>query len=112
MKDLIIEYRDGKLAELRVDGVLLEGVTSLGFSHRTREELPQLTVSLTMTGAESLITPDIDKKAVESVTQPFTNADAAVVLTKHQDVAKAVREMTAQRLQAEMRPGGILHKSK
>ena len=107
MKDLINEYRDGKLAELRVDGVLLEGVTSLGFSHRTREELPQLTVSLTMTGAESLIAPDIDKKAVESVTQPFTNADS-----KHQDVAKAVREMIAQRLQAEMRPGGILHKSK
>ena len=108
MKDLIIEYREGKLAELRVDGVLMEGVTSLGFSHFAGKGTPELTVNLAMTGKESLIAPDIDRKTFESAAKRFTEADAVVVLTPSQGIAKAVQETIAKRLSEEAKPGGIL----
>ncbi|WP_024558479.1 serine acetyltransferase [Franconibacter pulveris 1160] len=45
MKDLKIEYRDGKLVELSIDGVSFKNVTAITFSHEVGETLP--TVSLT-----------------------------------------------------------------
>lgn len=110
MKDLIIEYREGKLAQLRVDGVLIEGVTSLGFSHSVGKATPELTVNLAMTGKESLISPDVDRKTFESATKRFTEADAVVVLTPAQGIANAVKDAIAKRLIEEAKPGGILYR--
>ncbi len=45
MQDLKIEYRDGKLMELSIDGVSFKTVTAITFSHEVGETLP--TVSLT-----------------------------------------------------------------
>lgn len=45
MKDLIIEYRDGKFVQLVVDGVEMKRITSIQFSHAVGENLPTLTLS-------------------------------------------------------------------
>ena len=37
MKDLIIEYRDGKFVQLAIDGVAMKTVTSIQFSHGRRK---------------------------------------------------------------------------
>ncbi|WP_222890224.1 serine acetyltransferase [Enterobacter sp. C2] len=46
MQDLYIEYRDGKLIELSIDGVKFSSVTAISLSHEVGETLPS--VSLTM----------------------------------------------------------------
>ncbi|EPT7056351.1 hypothetical protein ACVR2G_004312 [Cronobacter sakazakii] len=45
MKDFIIEYRDGKLVQLAIDGVKMTRVTSIQFSHTVGEDVPTLTIS-------------------------------------------------------------------
>ena len=45
MKDLSIEYRDGKFVRLVIDGVEMKHVTSIQFSHTVGENVPTLTVS-------------------------------------------------------------------
>ena len=45
MKDLNIEYRDGKFVRLAIDGVEMKSVTSIQFSHTVGENVPTLTVS-------------------------------------------------------------------
>lgn len=45
MKDLIIEYRDGKFVQLAIDGVEMKNVTSIQFSHAVGQDVPTVTVS-------------------------------------------------------------------
>lgn len=45
MKDLKIEYRDGKLIHLSVDGVEMTQITSVQFSHAVGEDVPSLALS-------------------------------------------------------------------
>ncbi|GCW39714.1 hypothetical protein HVZ66_13370 [Escherichia fergusonii] len=45
MKDLSIEYRDGKFVRLVIDGVEMKDVTSIQFSHAVGQEVPIVTVS-------------------------------------------------------------------
>lgn len=45
MKDLSIEYRDGKFVRLVIDGVEMKRVTSIQFSHTVGENVPTLAVS-------------------------------------------------------------------
>ncbi|CZZ40570.1 MULTISPECIES: hypothetical protein [Enterobacter] len=45
MKDLIIEYRDGKFVQLAIDGVAMKTVTSIHLSHAVGENVPTLTFS-------------------------------------------------------------------
>ncbi|HAS0856471.1 hypothetical protein UXO16_09405 [Enterobacter hormaechei] len=45
MKDLIIEYRDGKFVQLAIDGVAMKTITSIQFSHTVGENVPTLTFS-------------------------------------------------------------------
>lgn len=45
MKDLSIEYRDGKFVRLVIDGVEMKNVTSIQFSHDVGQEVPTVTVS-------------------------------------------------------------------
>lgn len=70
MKSLKIEYCDGKLLECRVDGVLVECLSSLHLIHEGRG-LPTLTITTHVSSKETLIAPDIDRKTLESVTKRF-----------------------------------------
>lgn len=45
MKDLSIEYRDGKFVRLVINGVEMKNVTSIQFSHAVGQEVPTVTVS-------------------------------------------------------------------
>lgn len=45
MKDLSIEYRNGKFFRLVIDGVEMKDVTSIQFSHAVGQEVPTVTVS-------------------------------------------------------------------
>lgn len=45
MKDLSIEYRDGKFVRLVIDGVEMKNVTSIQFSHAVGQEVPTVTIS-------------------------------------------------------------------
>ncbi|MFS9773701.1 hypothetical protein U0Y97_23175 [Enterobacter chuandaensis] len=45
MKDLSIEYLDGKFVRLVIDGVEMKNVTSIQFSHAVGQEVPTVTVS-------------------------------------------------------------------
>ncbi|RCJ76738.1 serine acetyltransferase, partial [Klebsiella pneumoniae] len=40
MQDLKIEYQDGKLVELSIDGVSFLSASSISFSHTANETLP------------------------------------------------------------------------
>lgn len=66
MKDLIIEYRDGKFVQLVVDGVEMKRITSIQFSHAVGENVPTLTLSghvfaECLKGAEKL--EEVEKQA-------------------------------------------------
>lgn len=50
MKSLEIKYEDGKYVHLIVDGVLVEGLTAISFSHAVGEDLPTLSVTTQITG--------------------------------------------------------------
>lgn len=45
MKDLSIEYRNGKFVRLVIDGVEMNGVTSIQFSHAVGQEVPTVSIS-------------------------------------------------------------------
>lgn len=45
MKDLSIEYRDGKFVQLVIDGVVMKEVTSIQFSHAVGQDVPTVTIS-------------------------------------------------------------------
>lgn len=45
MKNLSIEYRDGKFIQLVIDGVVMKDVTSIEFSHKVGQDVPTLSVS-------------------------------------------------------------------
>lgn len=53
MKDLKIEFYDGRLVELRVDGVLINDATAIHFS-QVLGATPQLTLTRVLTGTEPL----------------------------------------------------------
>jgi len=46
MQDMKIEYRDGKLVELRIDGIDFSSATSASFQHVAGDGVPVLTISL------------------------------------------------------------------
>ncbi|HEI9812568.1 TPA: hypothetical protein SLN60_003900 [Serratia marcescens] len=53
MKDLKIEFYDGGLVELRVDGVLINDATAIHFS-QVVGAAPQLTLTRVLTGTNPL----------------------------------------------------------
>ncbi|MDE9153695.1 hypothetical protein, partial [Klebsiella pneumoniae] len=56
MQDLKIEYQDGKLVELSIDGVSFLSASAISFSHTAKEALP--TIILTMSvGVGELLVP-------------------------------------------------------
>ncbi|HAJ7390813.1 TPA: serine acetyltransferase [Escherichia coli] len=55
MKDLKIEYRDGKLTELSIDGVSFNSVTAINFNHAVGETLPTVSLTLPIGISERLV---------------------------------------------------------
>lgn len=63
MKDLKIEYRDGKLVELCVDGVTIDTATSIDLSHlMSHGQAPKFTLVMPVTPTRSLNTDDVHSK--------------------------------------------------
>ncbi|MFU1850858.1 hypothetical protein [Citrobacter portucalensis] len=60
MKSLEIKYEDGKYVHLIVDGILVEGLTSVSFKHSVGEDLPTLSVTTQITGKMTLsLSPEV-----------------------------------------------------
>ena len=62
MQDLKIEYRDGKLIELSIDGVKFNGVTAISLSHEVGETLPTVNLSIPIGIGESLVPPGMSRE--------------------------------------------------
>ena len=62
MQDLKIEYREGKLIELSIDGVKFNGVTAIGFTHEVGETLPTVSLSIPIGVGESLVPPGMSRE--------------------------------------------------
>ncbi|HIH9640172.1 TPA: serine acetyltransferase [Klebsiella pneumoniae] len=57
MQDLKIEYRDGKLVELSIDGVSLLSASAISFSHTANETLPTIILTMSVGVGERLGPP-------------------------------------------------------
>ena len=56
MKSLEIKYEDGKFTHLIIDGLKVDGLTAINFSHAVGEELPTLSITSHITGNLTLST--------------------------------------------------------
>ncbi|WP_145537554.1 hypothetical protein [Yersinia alsatica] len=65
MKDLTIKYRNGRFHILEVDGVEVTGITSLYLAHPTDHAVPELTMSLSVYGKESISTARIEDSEIK-----------------------------------------------
>ncbi|BDS95358.1 TPA: serine acetyltransferase [Klebsiella pneumoniae] len=54
MQDLKIEYRDGKLVELSIDGVSFLSAHAVSFSHTANEEPPTIILTMSVGVGERL----------------------------------------------------------
>lgn len=54
MQDLKIEYRDGKLVEMSIDGVSFLSASAISFSHTANEMLPTLILTMSVGGGGRL----------------------------------------------------------
>ena len=57
MQDLKIEYRDGKLVELSIDGVSFLSAYAISFSHTANETLPTIILTMSVGVGERLEPP-------------------------------------------------------
>lgn len=57
MQDLKIEYRDGKLVELSIDGVSFLSASAIYFSHTANETLPTIILTMSVGVGERLEPP-------------------------------------------------------
>ncbi|MGP2481294.1 serine acetyltransferase [Pantoea eucalypti] len=67
MKDLKIEYRDGKLIEFSIDGVLFNSVTAIGFSHEVGETMPSVTMSIPIGTGKSLLPASLSRENLQII---------------------------------------------
>lgn len=67
MKDLKIEYRDGKLIEFSIDGVLFNSVTAIGFSHEVGETMPSVTMSIPIGTSKSLLPASLSRENLQII---------------------------------------------
>lgn len=66
MKSLEIKYEDGKFTHLIVDGLNIDGLTAINFSHVVGEELLTLSITTQITGNLTLspeVSIDLDVDA-------------------------------------------------
>lgn len=62
MKDLKIEYRDGKLVEFSIDGIRFDSVTAIGFTHEVGETLPSVSMSIPIGFGKSLVPASLSRE--------------------------------------------------
>jgi hypothetical protein len=88
MKELDIKYRDGRFAGLCIDGVQVEGISQMSFTHNVGEEPATLSLTLAVTGRECLIAPDVDRRSLVSVRKRFgvDTVEFAEMLTKNDQI--------------------------
>ncbi|MCQ0715244.1 serine acetyltransferase [Klebsiella pneumoniae] len=58
MQDLKIEYQDGKLVELSIDGVSFLYASAISFSHTANETLPTIILTMSVGVGERLEPPN------------------------------------------------------
>ncbi|EOC1534789.1 serine acetyltransferase [Cronobacter turicensis] len=62
MKDLKIEYQDGRLVELSIDGICFKSVTAITFSHEVGETLPTVSLTLPLGIGERLVPASLPRE--------------------------------------------------
>lgn len=62
MQDLKIEYREGKLIELSIDGVSFSSVTAVSLHHELGETLPVVTLTVPLGIGERLVPASSDRQ--------------------------------------------------
>ncbi len=67
MKDLKIEYRDGKLTELSIDGVSFETLTGISFSHTVGETLPTVSLTFPIGIGERLVSASLSRENLQVI---------------------------------------------
>lgn len=55
MQDLKIEYREGKLIELSIDGISFSSLTAISLHHQVGETLPTVTLTIPIGTRERLV---------------------------------------------------------
>lgn len=55
MKDLTIEYRDGRLIEFSIDGIKFNSVTAITFSHEVGETLPSVSMTIPLGVGKAIV---------------------------------------------------------
>lgn len=67
MKDLKIEYRDGKLTELSIDGISFDTLTGISFSHTVGETLPTVSLTLSLGIGERLVPASLSQENLHMI---------------------------------------------
>ncbi|WBV23024.1 serine acetyltransferase [Pantoea piersonii] len=67
MKDLKIEYRDGKLIEFSIDGIQFNSVTAIGFSHEVGETLPSVSMSIPIGTGKTLVPASLSRENLQII---------------------------------------------
>ncbi|AWP32176.1 serine acetyltransferase [Pantoea vagans] len=67
MKDLKIEYHDGRLVEFSIDGIEFNSVTAIGFSHEVGETMPTVSMSLPIGIGKSLVPASLPRENLQII---------------------------------------------
>lgn len=67
MKDLKIEYRDGKLVEFSIDGIQFNSVTAIEFSHEVGETMPSVSMSIPIGTGKPLVPPSLSRQNLQII---------------------------------------------
>lgn len=62
MKDLKIEYRDGRLVEFSIDGIQFNSVTAIGFSHEVGQTMPTVSMSIPVGVGKELVPASLSRE--------------------------------------------------
>ena len=67
MKDLKIEYRDGRLVEFSIDGIQFNSVSAIVFSHEVGETLPSVSMSIPIGIGKSLVPASLSRENLQII---------------------------------------------
>lgn len=67
MKDLKIEYRDGKLVDLSIDGVSFKQVTAISFKHEGGSTPPEVSLTFPISTGERLVHPIPSRENLQTI---------------------------------------------
>lgn len=67
MKDLKIEYRDGKLIEFSIDGIQFNSVTAIDFSHEVGETMPSVSMSIPIGIGKSRVPASLSRENLQII---------------------------------------------